>query len=271
MARRKSEPPAYQNDLLLVRLNWSVICSDVWVSFYFSIKSPCIVQLRRPCDHFWHHWYKLHQDCSGSHIVGSRCGHLTQLTSGQSLPLQWNIPGMCITKFATANSTSKLYLLGITINSPQNQWNGPRGASKKISESIRWIVKFTNCISAGRFSEQCREQRSSDKVPDQSPDTWLSRCPTSKIRCCFHGHIFALGVLDAPNVVVGNDRDLLVEVIVMAPVNAKLYMLRHSNSNTTFFDITRLPNSVGRCNIDCSPYTLWLLVTLPRSYNQRKI
>ena len=130
--------------------------------------------------------------------------------------------------------------------------------------------KYANCISAGRFSEQCREERSSDKVPDQSPDTWLSRCPTGKIRCCFHGHIFSLGVLDAPNNVVGNDRDLLVEVIFVVPVVAQLYMLCHSNSNITVFDITRLPNSVGKCKIACSPYTLWLLVTLPRSYNQGK-
>ena len=130
--------------------------------------------------------------------------------------------------------------------------------------------KYANCISAGRFSEQCREQRSSDKVPDQSFDTWLSRCPTSKIRCCFHGHIFSLGVLYAPNVVVGNDRDLLVEVISMTPVDAQLYMLRNSNSNITEFDITRLPSSIGKCKIACSPYTLWLLVTIPRSYNQGK-
>ena len=39
--------------------------------------------------------------------------------------------------------------------------------------------------------------------------------------------------------------DLLVEVIVTAPVDAQLYILRSSNSNTTVFDITRLPNSVG--------------------------
>ena len=140
MARRKSEPPAYQNDMLLVRLNWSVICSDVWVSFYFSIKSPCIVQLRRPCDHFWHHWYRLHQDCSGSPIVGSRWWSPDPVDClDKACPLQWNSPSMCITKFATVNRLSNLYLLGITINSPQNQWNGPRGASKKISESIRWI------------------------------------------------------------------------------------------------------------------------------------
>ena len=130
--------------------------------------------------------------------------------------------------------------------------------------------KYANCIPAGRLSEQCREQRSSDKVSDQSPDTWLSGCPTSKFRCCFHSHIFALGVLDAPNVVVGNDRYLLVEVIVMVPLDAQLYMLCHSNSNTTVFDITRLPNSVGICKIACSPYILWLPVTLPRPYNQGK-
>ena len=147
-------------------------------------------------------------------------------------------------------------------------------ATRSIKENL-WKhlngSKYANCISAGRFSEQCREQRSSDKVPDQSPDTWLStsRCPTSKISCCFHGHIFALGVLDAPNV-VGNARDLLVEVIVLASVDAQLYMLHHSNSNTTVFDITRLPNSVGKCMIAYSTYTFWLLVTLPRSYNQGK-
>ena len=150
-----------------------------------------------------------------------------------------------------------------------NTW----GFSQNYQE-VQWYeypVKYANCISAGRFSEQCREQRSSDKVPDQSPDTWLSRCPTSKIRCCFHGHTFSLVVLDAPNVVVGNDRDLLVEVIFIftVPVDAQLYMLRHSNSNITVFDITRLPNSEGKCKIACSPYTLWLLVTLqPREkYN----
>ena len=39
-ARGKSEHPADQNDVLLVRLDWSVIYPDIWVVlFYFSIKS----------------------------------------------------------------------------------------------------------------------------------------------------------------------------------------------------------------------------------------
>ena len=84
---------------------------------------------------------------------------------------------------------------------------------------------------------------------------------------CFRSHIFAIGVLDAQTVVVGNDRDLQVEVV--ATFDAQLYT-RPSNSNTTVFDITMLPNSVGKCKIVCSPYTLWLGVTLPRSYNQGK-
>ena len=142
-------------------------------------------------------------------------------------------------------------------------------ATRSIKENL-WKhlngLKYGNYIFAGRFSEQCQEQRSSDKVPDQSPDTCLSRCPTSKIRCCFHSHIFAQGVLDAVTVIVGNDRDLLVKVIVTAQVDAQLYMLHPSNSNTTVLDITRLLNSVGKCNIACSPYTLWLGVALPRSY-----
>ena len=53
-------------------------------------------------------------------------------------------------------------------------------------------------------------------------------------------------MLDALTVVVGDGRDLLVEVIVTAPVDAQLYMPRPSNSNTTVFDITRLSNSAGK-------------------------
>ena len=72
-----------------------------------------------------------------------------------------------------------------------------------------------------------------------------------------------------------SDRDLLVEVIATAPVDAQLYLLWPSNSNATVFDITRLPNSVGKCKIACSPYRVWLYlvwqgVTLPWSYNQGK-
>ena len=140
-----------------------------------------------------------------------------------------------------------------------------------IKENLRKLLdglKYANYITAGRFSEQCKEQRSSDKVPDQSTDICLSRCPTSKIMFCFHSHIIALGVLDAPTVVVGNDADLLVEVIVTAPIDAQLYMLR--NSNTTVFDIKRLPNSVRKCKMACPPYTLLLGMTLPQPYNQGK-
>ena len=91
-----------------------------------------------------------------------------------------------------------------------------------------------------------------------------------KIRCCSRVIFFAICVLDALIIVVVNDRDLLEEVIVVAPVDDQLYMLLLSNSNTIVFDITRLSNPVGKCKIACSPYTLWLGVTLPQSYNQGK-
>ena len=99
-------------------------------------------------------------------------------------------------------------------------------ATRSIKENL-WKnldgSKYANCISAGRFLEQCREKSPFDNVPDQPPHTWLSRCPTIKIRWCFHGRFL--------HYVRYN----------------QLYMLRHSNSNTTVFDITRLLNLVGKC------------------------
>ena len=246
MARRKSEPPAYQNDMLLVRFNWSVICSDVWVIFYFSIKSPCIVQLRRSCDHFGIAGINSTRTAQEVHSRKSMVATWHIWLYEQSLPLSMKYSRYVYYIICHSKQDAKVIFVGYN-----NQFSekSVKWATRNINENLFWKhldkSKYANCISAGRFSEQCREQRSSDKVPDKSPDTWFNRCSTSEIRCCFHGHMFALGVLDAPNVVVGNERDLLVEVVVMAPVDAQLYMLRHGNSNTTVFVITRLPNSVG--------------------------
>ena len=199
---------------------------------------------------FWHYWWLLSAlaKCRGNRSAASTAGGWKKLR--------------CFQKWRGRLRWWRLKLWPAALPSIARRKNEPSAyQNDMLLVRLNWSVI---CL------EQCREQRSSDKVPGQSPDTWLSRCPTSKIRCCFHSHIFALGVLDAPNVVVRNDRDLLVEVIVMAPVNAPLYMLRHSKSNTTVFEITRLQNAAGQCNIACSPYTSWLLVTLPPSYNKMK-
>ena len=54
-------------------------------------------------------------------------------------------------------------------------------------------------------------------------------------------------MLDAVTFAVGNDTGLLVALIISAPEDAQLYMLCPSSSNTTVFDITGLPKSVGDC------------------------
>ena len=205
---RKSEPPAEQNDMLLVRLYWSAHCPDVWVVFfYFSIKSPCIVQLRQSCVHCWHRWYKPHQDCPGSPIVESQWWPPDPIDClDQACPLKWNIPGIVYYIIWHRKQGARVIFDGYN---QQFSTKSEERAMRNIKENL-WKhldgSKYANYISAGRFSEQCQEQMSSDKVPDQIPEIWLSRCPTSKIRCCFHCHICALGVLDAQTVVMGSDR-----------------------------------------------------------------
>ena len=164
----------------------------------------------------------------------------------------------------------KLYLMDITSNSPQNQWDGPWGASKKISESISmdWNMPTTS-LNADFLSSVKNKGNLITFVTNHLTPAWVDvqQATSGAVSAVI---FFALGVLDALTVVVGDDRDLLVEVIVTAPVDAQLYMLRPSNSNTTVFDITRLSNLTGKYKIACSPYTLWLGMTLPRSYIQGK-
>ena len=165
---------------------------------------------------------------------------------------------------------SKLYLMDITSNSPQKHWNGPRGASKKISESISMDGNLPNTSLQVYFLSSVKNKGHLIKfLNNQLTPAWVD-VQQEKLSAVSMAMFFALGVLDAPIVVVRNDTDLLVEVIITAPLDDQLCMPRPSNSNTTVFDIARLPNPVGKCKIACSPYTLWLGVTLPQSYNQGK-
>ena len=65
----------------------------------------------------------------------------------------------------------------------------------KPMEQAQWASKKNyESISMDRLHRQTSGAKSRkgslDKVPDQSPDTCLSGRSTSKIGCCFYGHIF---------------------------------------------------------------------------------
>ena len=164
---------------------------------------------------------------------------------------------------------SKLYLMDITSDSPQKHWNGPRGASKKISGSISVDRNLPHTSLQVDFLSSVKIKGHLIKfLTNHLTPAWVD---VQQEELGAVSMFFALCVLDAPIVVVRNAKDLLVEVITTAPLDDQLCMLRPSNSNTTVFDIARLPNPVGKWKIAYSPYTLWLGVTLPQSYNQGKI
>ena len=111
-------------------------------------------------------------------------------------------------------------------------------AARSIKENL-WKhldgSKFANCIPAGRLSEQCREQRflTNHLTPD-----WVD-VQQAKLGAVPTVIFFALGCVGCTKCCCGKWQRLAGGSNCHGPFRCSIYMLRHSNSNTTVFDITR--------------------------------
>ena len=216
-ARGNSEPPAEQNDMHLVSINCSVICPGLWfVPFYFSINFTCIAQLRQPCKYCWHHWYKLHQKGLKFHSRESMVATWPRWLFEPSLPLIMKYTSCVHHIMCHGKQDAKVICDGYNQQLSTKSVEQTRRAPKEISESISVDRNMPTTTSQADFLNNVKTKRSFDKDPDQSPTLTRVDVPQATLGVVSMVIDFALGVLNVATIAVGNDRDLLVELIVRA-------------------------------------------------------
>ena len=106
--------------------------------------------------------------------------------------------------------------------------------TRSIKENLwkRLEIRLLHLISAGRACNVNNKGLLIKFLANHLAPAWI-HVQQAKLGAVSMVISVELGVLDALPVVVGNYSDLLVEVRVTAPIDAQLYMLRPSKSNTS--------------------------------------
>ena len=100
----------------------------------------------------------------------------------------------------------------------------------------------TTTLWADFLQSQYQEQR----LPDRSPDTCLSSRPEGNNRCCFYELTYDIKWVENTDCCCGNWHRLSGGTNCQGPRGCST-LNAPSSSNTTVFDITRLPNAAGQC------------------------
>ena len=158
-ARGNSEPPAEQNDLFL-KASTAVICPVVWfVPFYFSIKFPCIAQLRQPCKYCWHHWYKLHPNWLQFYSRDSMVATWPRWLSEPSVPLIMKYTSCVHHIMCHGKQDAKVIFDGYNQQLSTKSVEQARKAPKKIFESISVDRNMPTTTSQADFLSNAKKKK----------------------------------------------------------------------------------------------------------------